>query len=47
MIVRLCVGLVVTLLDLGGDALVLGLAVVVFEYVDDGVTERLRVVVRV
>ena len=47
MIVRLCVELVVTLLDLGGDALVLGLDVVVFECVDEGVTERLRVVVRV
>jgi hypothetical protein len=31
LIVRLCVGLVVTLLVLGGDALVLGLAVAVFE----------------
>ena len=47
LIVRLCVGLVVTLLDLGGDALVLGLDVAVFECVEDGVTERLRVVVRV
>jgi hypothetical protein len=47
LIVRLCVELVVPLLVLGGDTLVLGLAVAVFEYVEDGVTERLRVVVRV